>query len=185
MAARFGELGSKVVLVDLDLDYPDISRCFGVRGDGLSALIESDTAPGAATTVDTPAFTPTPLPNVVVVGREPGVVDTLPQRADLLDAMEVALEDADVVIFDTGPMLAAHAATVLAQQADAVVLAIPVMNQDRAALLVIARQVAPLKAYLLPVAMPRLERSRRLPVASAPSALADDDDDGLSYPAAS
>ncbi len=33
MAARFGELGARVVLVDLDFDRPDLAEFFGVEGE--------------------------------------------------------------------------------------------------------------------------------------------------------
>ena len=173
IAARFGEVGSKVVLVDLDFDQPDLSKCFGVEGDGLSALVFGG-ANGDGTTdhrLDgTVALTPTPLPNVSVVGRQPGFGQARPQRAELLAALDMAAEHGTVVIIDAGPMLAAPAAAVLAPHTDAVVLAVPVWSQERSALRVVARQLAGVKAHILPVAMPRLKRSHRLPVSATVTA---------------
>jgi Mrp family chromosome partitioning ATPase len=164
MAVRFGALGSRVVLVDLDFDQPDLSKCFGVSGDGFSQLVES------GTTFDGPDhasyLTATPLPNVAVLGRTPWLDQPRPQRSDLLTVLDTTVDHADVVVFDAGPMLAAPAAAVLAQHTDAVVLAVPVWNQDRASLKVVARQLASIRSRLLPVAMPRLKRSSRIPAAS-------------------
>jgi protein-tyrosine kinase len=167
IAARFGEVGSKVVLVDLDFDQPDLSKCFGVEGDGLSALVFGRGATGDALD-KAAALTPTPLTNVSVVGRQTGFGQARPQRAELLAALDMAAEHANVVVIDAGPMLAAPAAAVLAPHTDAVVLAVPVWSQERASLKVVARQLASVKSHLLSVSMPRLKRSHRLPV-SAPA----------------
>jgi Mrp family chromosome partitioning ATPase len=180
IAARFGELGSRVVVVDLDFDRPDLSARFGVEGDGISALLGDELAVGSGAHDVRPvdaAFTPTTSPNISVVGRQPGLGQTRPQRAELLAIMDSAVERADVVVFDGGPMLAAPAAAVLAQHTDTVVLAVPVWSQERASLKVIARQLAPMKAHLLPVAVPRMKRSRHTSVMPARAVVDDHVDD--------
>jgi Mrp family chromosome partitioning ATPase len=151
MAVRFGALGSRVVLVDLDFDQPDLTKCFGVEGDGIDKLIQGSDA-----------LTPTPLANVAVVGRRPDLGLPRPQRAELLMVLDAAAEGADVVVVDAGSMLAGPAAAVLAQHTDAVVLTVPVWHQERASLRIVARQLAAVKSHVLPVAMPRLRRSNRV-----------------------
>jgi Mrp family chromosome partitioning ATPase/capsular polysaccharide biosynthesis protein len=158
MAVRFGAQGSTVALFDLDFDQPDLSKCFGVDGDGISLLVDGAGLPKL-----------TPLANVAVVGRRPGLGHQRPQRAELLFALDAAAEQADVVVVDAGSMLSGPAAAVLAQHVDAVVLTVPVWNQERASLRVVAHQLAAVRAQLLPVAMPRLKRSDRLPVGTASS----------------
>jgi Mrp family chromosome partitioning ATPase len=163
MAVRFGALGSRVVLVDLDFDQPDLSRCFGVNGDGFSELVAGRQDVKSGPEGRAAYLTATPLPNVSIVGRTPGANLARPQRSDLLTVLDTAVDHADVVVLDGGPMLAAPAAAVLAQHTDAVVLAVPVWRQERASLKVIARQLSPIRSRLLLVSMPRLKRSKRLP----------------------
>jgi Mrp family chromosome partitioning ATPase/capsular polysaccharide biosynthesis protein len=158
MAVRFGALGSTVALVDLDFEQPDLSKCFGVEGDGIARLVEGTTA-----------MTTTPLANVSVVGRRPGLPQPRAQRSELLFALDAAAEHADVVVVDAGSMFSAPAAAVLAQHTDVIVLAVPVWSQERASLKVVARQLASVKAHILPVAMPRLKRSDRLPLGAEPA----------------
>lgn len=175
IAARFGDLGSKVLLIDLDFEHPDISERFGVVGDGIRALLGLDveertarhaTKPSAAFTYvrvvpdPAPKLVSTPMANVSVVGREPGLGAVRPLRADILSAFEAAMLRADVVVIDAGPMLVASASAVLSHHVDAVVLAVPVKQQERASLRVASRQLTSVRSHLLPVLMPRLGRAR-------------------------
>lgn len=164
IAARFGELGSRVLLVDLDFDQPDVSKCFGVQADALGLLANAKVTNDKDGQWLEEVLTATPLTNVAVAGRRPGAGSSRPQRAELLAALEAAGRFADVVVLDGGPILNSPAASVMAPHADVIVLAVPVRRQERASLQVVSRQLLPLTAHLLPVSTPRLRRSSRLPV---------------------
>lgn len=172
MASRFGELGLTVALIDLDFDRPDLSTYLAVPGDGLSALVNGellDGDPSDGQFHESPGFSPTPWPNVAVVGRQPGIGQVRPQRAELLAALDTAVDRADVVVLDAGPMLAASAAALLAQQTDVVVLAVPVRGQARGPLKIVARQLVSVMPHVLPVAMPQLKRGARRTTPAIPS----------------
>jgi hypothetical protein len=116
-------------------------------------------------------FHVTPWPNVAIVGRKPGLAEARPQRADFLNAMRAASKWANVVVIDTGPMLIAPAAAVLAQHVQAVVLTIPVPRQRRVTLERIAQQLVPIQRNVLPVetpALPSATSSRMVIVDSSP-----------------
>lgn len=162
MAARFGELGSRVALVDLDFDHPELAEFFDVHADGFSALLSDGGLRSGSFDglLEASIFTSTSIPNVSVVGRSRRVGQSRPQSADLLVALDKVVRYADVVVFDAGPMLVASASAVLCQHTDAVVLAVPVWAQQRAPLRVVSRQLDSVKTHLLPVLMPRLTSLR-------------------------
>jgi Mrp family chromosome partitioning ATPase/capsular polysaccharide biosynthesis protein len=172
MASRYAEMGSKVLLVDADHVQGDISRTFDVRADGLSALVDhevreleagptdssSPTDSSNAASADesggrpSGAFTPTEIPNLVVVGHDVGTPSGSRPRRDAVEIMEAARRHADVVIFDSGPMLDSVSSARLARYADVAVLVVPVRRQRRRPLEAIARQLDTRAGLLLPVA---------------------------------
>jgi Mrp family chromosome partitioning ATPase len=179
IAARFGEQGLRVALIDLDFEKPDLAEFYGVPDDGFAGLL-SLLPPEAASREEGPrigsVWTATPFPNVSVVGRSRGVEAPRPQRADLLVALDTAVMYADVVVLDAGPALGSPASGVLAQHADAIVLAVPVRAQDRWGLRLVARQLVQVRSYLLPVSMPRVSATRAwLTHGSARHAIVSDD----------
>lgn len=183
MAARFGERGARVTLVDLDLDNQAISTDFGVVGDGFAAALSRSHVPveGQASTghfywerlsTERKAIigpskrtspdphsrvdTPTRLDNVCVVGRKRQEGLTRPRRIDIETLVGVLNEFTDVVVIDAGPMLSESAGAVLADRVDAIVLTVPVRVQRRSRLVAIARYLTPHRTNLLPVDVPKL-----------------------------
>lgn len=155
MAYRYAELGSRVLLVDADHFRDGDAPRTDLWTDDLKALMESDRADGelpARSTQSIDAFTHTDVPNLIVVGHNASAVPMNRRaRLDVMEVMEAARRYADVVIFDTGPILDSVSSIKLAQHADVTVLVVPVRRQRRASLRVIARQLEDHDGLLLPV----------------------------------
>jgi Mrp family chromosome partitioning ATPase len=170
MAYRYAELGSKVLLVDADHVRDGTARTSDLGTDELTAFVESGRGEGAdkpapSTRWPIDAFTHTDVPNLIVVGRDASAAPmTRRARVDVMEVMEAARKYADVVIFDTGPILDSVSSIKLAQHADVTVLVVPVRRQRRGPLRVIARQLEGHDGLLLPVTTDgtrRVRRSRR------------------------
>jgi Mrp family chromosome partitioning ATPase len=169
MAYRYAELGSKVLLVDADHVRGGTARTADPGADEFTALVEGERGDGDKRTPSTrwpiDAFTHTDVPNLIVVGHDASAAPmTRRARLDVMEVMEAARKYADVVIFDTGPILDSVSSIKLAQHADVTVLVVPVRRQRRGPLRVIARQLEGHDGLLLPVTTDgarRVRRSRR------------------------
>jgi capsular polysaccharide biosynthesis protein len=165
MAYRYAELGSKVLLVNADHIRGDTSRRADLRAEGLSALVEGDRGEPdqqpRLTGSPMDAFTHTDVPNLIVVGYdERSSPMTRRARVDVMEVMEAARKYADVVIFDTGPILDSVSSIKLAQHADVTVLVVPVRRQRSEPLRIIARQLEGHDGLLLPVTTSGVRTSR-------------------------
>ncbi len=121
LAASLAQTGKRVVLVDADLHRPKQHRLFGLRNNiGLtSALLEEKPAlDGLLQGTTTPGL------SVLTTGPLP------PNPAELLgsgrmgELMDVLAGQADVVVFDTPPVMALADAAVMGSQVDGVLLVI-------------------------------------------------------------
>jgi Mrp family chromosome partitioning ATPase len=164
MANRFAELGSRVVLVDLDTEDPALSAHFDVDRGGLAALA----AAGERDWEDI-MFVPTGSPMLSIIGGWAGPGRSRPSRPELEAALRSLARHADLVVVDAGPLLASSSAAILAQSSDAVVLTVPIARQPRASLEQVARQLDVGDRALFPVAVPNPRRARRSPPRSTTS----------------
>jgi len=120
LAVTFAQAGNRVVLVDCDLRRPTLHKLFGVANDqGLTTmLLAGDSAP--APLVATPVEGLRLLPS----GPQP------PNPSELLGSKRIEAgigriqQDADLVLFDSPPLLAVSDAAVLARKVDAVLLVV-------------------------------------------------------------
>lgn len=121
LAASLAQTGKRVVLVDADLHRPKQHRLFGLRNNiGLtSALLEEKPAlDGLLQGTTTPGL------SVLTTGPLP------PNPAELLgsgrmgELMDVLMGQADMVVFDTPPVMALADAAVMGSQVDGVLLVI-------------------------------------------------------------
>lgn len=111
--------GSRVLLIDADLRRPALGLRFRIgKGAGLSSVLS-----GKATIKDAIVeWQELPALHVLASGPVPPLPSELlgsKQMADLLHSLE---NDYDFIIFDTPPVLAVTDASILARQADAVIL---------------------------------------------------------------
>lgn len=120
LAVTFAQAGNSVVLIDCDLRRPSLHKLFGVPNDsGLTTMLLSDER-AAPPLVDTPVQGLRLLPS----GPQP------PNPSELLGSrrIEAAIgriqQDADLVLFDSPPLLAVSDAAVLARKVDAVLLVV-------------------------------------------------------------
>ena len=138
LAVVFAQAGRRVLLVDADLRWPSIHNYFDLPNDhGLTTLLR-----GEATDVDSVTH-PTEQPNLRVLTTGP----LPPNPAEQLGSqrMQIVIEMlrdyADVVIFDSPPLLAVADAAVLSAFADGSLLVIDASRSRR-------RQVAVATAAL-------------------------------------
>ena len=138
LAVVFAQAGRRVLLVDADLRWPSVHTYFDLPNvHGLTSLLRGD-----ATDVDDVAQ-PTEQPNLRVLATGP----LPPNPAEQLGSqrMQVILgmlrESADIVIFDSPPLVAVADAAVLSAFADGTLLVIDATKSRR-------RQVAIASAML-------------------------------------
>jgi capsular exopolysaccharide synthesis family protein len=129
MAIAMALEGKRVILVDADLRRPSIHRLFKTEANpGLSTVLAGDTP------LDD-ALQATRIENLRVLPSGP----TPPNPAELLSSqamhqvIEQLLERADLVIFDTPPVIPVTDAQVLAPQVDGIVLVVEAGQARKAA----------------------------------------------------
>ncbi len=170
LAARFAAGGSDVLLIDTNMRRPELTVLYAKPGQsGLAGLLaQADgRSPDGARMAD--AFSQTQAPGVRVVGIGPRG-DAPPLRRQTVPLLvEVACTQAQVVVFDGGPLLDAASNTQLAELVDAVVLAIPADRQKLRDLEVIARQLQGVRGEVLPVIVPAARPRRRRPGTPRPA----------------
>ncbi len=143
LAARFAAAEYSVVVVDADRRDPWVTEVFGAEAHGgVPALLGAD---GGTDRI----FTRTSEPDVRVLGLGG---DGVALRRESVPALVSAVSTAaNVVIFDGGPLMDAASTVELCHNVDAVVLAVPEREQRTDALVIVARQIAPVRERLLPV----------------------------------
>ena len=148
MAARFAAGGATVLLIDANVQNPELTRQFGPDIAGLSR-VDLDGPVGHS-----------PHPLITVVGIS-NVADIHHLRRQQLPALvEAAARRADIVIFDAGSLQHDVAAVQLTRLADAVVVAVPAKGQRVDELESASRHLGSLSAQLLAVVVPVRPRHR-------------------------
>lgn len=120
LAVTVAQTGSSVLVVDCDLRRPTLQRIFGVRNDrGLTSMLLSDSldvVPKLSTDVPGLSVLPSgPLP--------PNPAELLASRR-MTEVIERLKNEAEMVIFDSPPVIAVTDAAVLASKLDGVLLVI-------------------------------------------------------------
>ena len=164
IAGRFARKGSTVVLVDADQNDPEVSDAFRATGDaGLPALLAradrisdvkfsgTDRRPRSATHAgNRPVYTPV-TPDLRILGQGPKLTQPVLRRSNVPALLERLDNEAQVIVFDAGPLLDAATTVQIASAVDAIVLAVPVRRQRVSSLEAVARQLQTREGELLPV----------------------------------
>ena len=172
MAGKFARKGSTVVLVDADQNDPEISEVFRTTGDaGIPALLARidritdvkltgvDRKRGQTHAGNRPIFTPlTPDVRVLGQGAKPG--NPVLRRSNVAALLERLDNEAQVIVFDAGPLLDAATTVQIAAAVDAIVLAIPHRRQRLTSLEAVVRQLQTREGELLPVIVNSSRRRR-------------------------
>lgn len=122
LAASFGELGKKVLVVSCDFRRPDVHRLFGLANDpGLAEALHSS---NGSSSLLRGYVQMTPVWNVFLLpsGSAPDRPGELLTSENMRRALEEGLRGADIVLIDTPPILTATDGMHLLGQVDAVVL---------------------------------------------------------------
>ena len=158
LAAIMAQTGQKVILVDTDLRRPVMHKVVGVPNNtGLTTALLENTAPAvnghlSSTQVENlSVLTSGPIPpnpsELLGSHRMGGLIERLSQQADL-------------VIFDSQPVLAVTDAAVLGRQVDGVLLVADAGQTREQALAHAAQELQKTGANLLGVALNRLDTRR-------------------------
>lgn len=158
LAVVLAQTGQKVIVVDTDLRRPVLHKVFDVPNNtGLTAaLLASDSAQVAV------HMQPTEIDNLAVLTSGP----IPPNPSELLgshrmtDLVRVLSSLADIVIFDSPPVLAVTDAAVLARQVDGVLLVADAGRTKEHALSVAADELQKTGGNVLGVALNRLDARR-------------------------
>lgn len=120
LGVTFALTGNRVVLVDSDLRRPSLDKIFGLANQhGLTSLMLDESDPVAALQT-----TPVERLRVLTSGPLPPNPSEL-LASQRLDRIVSALSDAaDIVLFDSPPIIAVTDAAVLARKVDAVLLVV-------------------------------------------------------------
>jgi len=130
LAVTMGQVDRSVVMVDSDLRRPHLHELFGLHNEtGLTTMM-----------LDDAALASPPLQETTVPGLRLLASGTLPPRpADLLGSqrmdkvIEALLSDADILLFDAPPVMAATDAVVLSTKMDGVLLVVSAGETKREA----------------------------------------------------
>jgi succinoglycan biosynthesis transport protein ExoP len=155
LAVVMAQTGQRVVLVDTDLRRPVLHKVFGVPNNtGLtSALLAGDSSALDA------HLQPTGVENLIVLTSGP----VPPNPSELLGSHRMArlieklTADADLVVFDSPPVLAVTDAVVLGRQLDGVLLVVDAGRTREQALANATAELQKTGANLLGVALNRLD----------------------------
>lgn len=158
LAVVMAQTGQKVIVVDTDLRRPVQHKVFGVPNNtGLTtALLASDA------TLASSYLQPTEIENLSVLTSGP----IPPNPSELLGShrmkalVETLSQAADLVIFDSPPVLAVTDAVVLGRQVDGVLLVADAGKTREQALITAAGELQKVGANTLGVALNRLDTRR-------------------------
>ena len=139
--------GARVCVIDSDLRRPSLHRMFGIaNGEGLSnALVQGSSLAKVAR--------PTRIPNLAVLTSGP----LPPNPAELVaskrmhDFIEEGLQDFDLILCDTPPVISVSDGVSLAAQCDGVILVVRVGTVPRDVIRRAARQIEAVKGRILGV----------------------------------
>jgi non-specific protein-tyrosine kinase len=137
LAAALAQAGARVIAVDTDLRRPFLHQALRCANDrGLSSLLQSQAAAA-------PLLRETPMANVKVLTSGPPLAD--PAAALSLsrtrEVMQELTEAADMVLFDSPPVLAVADAVLLAPLVDGVVIVVGCDRTPRSQALRALRQI--------------------------------------------
>jgi capsular exopolysaccharide synthesis family protein len=117
LAASIAETGKRVLLVDCDFRRPTVGELLGVpAGPGLRELRELDGRHFAK------AIVPTQVPNLALLRSGSAGIAPAWFLVEADWVVEQARDLADVVVIDSGPLLATNEAATLVRSVDALVL---------------------------------------------------------------
>jgi len=127
VASQFAANGSSVLLVDADQRHPELTSLFGnPRPDAPeNRPRRSPTGKFVAAPKRLHRFNTTIVPNLNVVSFSGGPSNSTMRRQHVDEAVSEAMAQADVVVFDGGPLMAASSTVQLSRLCDAVILTIP------------------------------------------------------------
>lgn len=159
LAIVMAQTGQKVVLVDADLRRPVLHKTFGIPNN-----IGITTALLAGDDVDLQAYLqPTEIDNLMLITSGP----IPPNPSELLgsqrmkNVIERLTQLADIVIFDTPPVLVVTDAAVLSRQSDGVLLIADAGGTREPALVHAVEELRKTGANILGVALNRLDSRSR------------------------
>lgn len=155
MATRFAEVGSEVLLVDMDQRSPDLTESVGESLSGVRYLATADAdADGRRQSRNRPPLIGSVVPGVRFAGQGDAGSRRPLRRDEVVRMLARAGEYATVTVIDAGVLMDAASSVQLAHTADAVVLTVPLSRQRRGALKVCARQLRNARGTILPVITP-------------------------------
>ena len=159
LAVVMAQTGQKVILVDTDLRRPVIHKTFGVPNN-----VGITTALLAGQDIDLAAYVqPTEIENLTVLTSGP----IPPNPSELLGSHRMAhvieqlSQVADLVIFDTPPVLVVTDASVLGRQVDGVLLVADAGGTREQALVQTVGELRKTGVNILGIALNRLDRRSR------------------------
>lgn len=118
LALVMAEAGSRVLLVDADLRSPSVADICGLEGSaGLSAILVRSAEPA-----DVAQAWGVPGLHVITAGQIPPNPSQLLGSDRMVTFLEAAVEEYDLVIIDTAPLLAVTDAAVLARRTDGAIV---------------------------------------------------------------
>lgn len=127
LAVTFAQAGQQVILVDSDLRRPALHTYFGVKmSPGLSNVVRDDSDPIAALQA-----TSVPGLRLLASGELP------PNPSELIGAQRMGRiisdlrQEADIVLFDSPPIVAVTDAAILSRKVDGVVLVVSIGQTKR------------------------------------------------------
>jgi non-specific protein-tyrosine kinase len=128
LAVTMAQVDQRIIVVDCDLRRPHLHHLFSLENDrGITTMMLEDEA------LDNPPLQDTPIDGLRFLGS-----GTLPPRpADLLgskrmgEIIDKLLQNADILLFDAPPVLAATDAAVLATKVDGTLLVISAGDTKR------------------------------------------------------
>jgi non-specific protein-tyrosine kinase len=158
LAVVLAQTGQRVIVVDTDLRRPVLHKIFGVpNNDGLTTALLA----GADLALET-YLRPTELDTLTVLTSGP----IPPNPSEILDShrmrhlVEVLTQAADIVIFDSPPVLAVTDAVVLGRQVDGVLMVADAGKTREHALAQATAELQKTGANVLGVALNRLNPRR-------------------------
>lgn len=130
LAVVFAQAGKRVLLVDADLRWPGVHLLFGIEnGAGLTTLLgRNDTLEAVVQETEVPNLT------VLTAGAQPANPVQLLDSERMRRLCETLATEADLVIFDCGPLQAVTDAAILSSYLDGTILVVHAGRTGRTAL---------------------------------------------------
>jgi polysaccharide biosynthesis transport protein len=156
LATSFAQTGHRVLLVDVDLHRGGLHRFFGLQaGRGLSEILS-----GRASFEDVVQRTSVDGLDLVGTGSFPDNPAELVLRREMTSFLDEVSSKYDLVILDAPPVLAVSESTVIASQADGVLLAVWSGRTSRKLVQAAIRQLMSRGANLLGCILNNLDLTR-------------------------